>query len=136
MLQFQANSAGSGCIGDHGRVIDSIQAGFGQHKVGRPRRMGDISSRGCLVSIERNTAAAVGCCLRSCVSGIQGTNRWCNTGRPLRTGGANRTFSAGGAGRSLRTGGTNRAFSAGGAGRPLWAGRAVYLCTTLDFPLC
>ena len=139
MLQFQANSAGSSCIGDHGRIIDPIQSGFGQHKVGRPRRMGDSSSRGCLVSIERNTAAAVGCCLRSCVSGIQGTNRWCNTGRPLwagganrtfsaggtgrslRTGGANRTFSAGGTGRSLRTGGADRAFSAGGAGRPLWS---------------
>ena len=95
MLQFQANSAGSSCIGDHGRIIDPIQSGFGQHKVGRPRRMGDISPRGCLVGIERNTAAAVGRCLRSCVSGIQGTDRWCNTGRPLWAGRANRTFSAG-----------------------------------------
>lgn len=52
------------------------------------------------------------------VSGTDGSLRPGGTDRPLCTVAADKT---------LRTGRT---------GRPLRSGRAVYLCTTLDFPLC
>lgn len=121
VLQLHAHSTGRACIGRHHRVRDPVDTGFSQGEGGRARGMGDGGSLLHLIGVEAGVIAG-GC--QGLGPHIGGVERVQRGGCSSRSSGPGRTF------RACGSGGTS---CAGRAGR---TSRAVYLCTTLDFPLC
>ena len=132
---------GSVDSGQHVRRASAARLSSGNHK---------IKNRVCIGSRVDNAGfrSRISGCHRAYIDSSGGSGRsssafsaclaggTCGSGFTRRASGASsscRTCSPGGAGRPFRSNGTSRTCS---TGCTCSTSRAVYLCTTLDFPLC
>ena len=108
-------------------------------RTGGASRARSASRTRCAGSSVRTGGTRCTCCA-CCTSGSVGTCCTSRAGGSVRARSASRANTTGGTGSTRCTGGTGRAAGWAGSSRCACragrACRAVYLCTTLDFPLC